>query len=224
MELKKSKNADLRNKQGLFFQVGMLVALALVFVSFQWSVEEKGTNMTFENQTFEYDEELILITRPEKQEEKIAPKPQAEILLIIDELNPIDGDDIDIDVSASEDTRVETIYMEPEIEVEENKIFAIVEDMPIFPGGDKALFAYFGRNIKYPKIAKENGIQGRVFIAFVINKKGEVVNVQIVRGVDPSLDGEALRVVRSLPNWTPGKQLNKAVNVSFNVPISFRLN
>ena len=96
--------------------------------------------------------------------------------------------------------------------------------MPEFPGGDLELRKYIAQNIQYPEIAKENGIQGKVFVQFVVNQKGEVEQVKVVRGVDPSLDKEAVRVIQSLPKWKPGSQRGKPVKVSFTVPINFQLN
>lgn len=105
----------------------------------------------------------------------------------------------------------------------EEQIFFIVEDMPEFPGGEMELRKFIANNIEYPVAAQESGIQGRVYVTFVVDKKGEVANARIARGVDPSLDQEALRVVNSLPAWTPGKQRGEAVNVSYTVPINFAL-
>ena len=106
---------------------------------------------------------------------------------------------------------------------EENKVFDVVEQMPSFPGGNAALMNYLGQNIKYPVIAEENGIQGRVICAFVVNRDGSVVDAEVLRGVDPSLDKEALRVIGTMPKWKPGKQRGKPVRVKYTVPITFRL-
>jgi len=104
-----------------------------------------------------------------------------------------------------------------------NQVFNIVEIMPEFPGGEKALRNFIATNVKYPIKAQENGIQGKVYISFVVNKTGKVTDAKVVRGVDPSLDKEALRVVNNLPQWKPGKQHGKKVNVNYTVPISFAL-
>lgn len=104
-----------------------------------------------------------------------------------------------------------------------DEVFMIVEDMPVFPGGEEALKAYIGQSVKYPEIAKKNGIQGKVFVTFVVSKEGSVKEAKIARGVDPSLDKEALRVINELPKWKPGKQRGENVNVSYTVPIMFKL-
>lgn len=111
----------------------------------------------------------------------------------------------------------------PKHVVEETKIFTVVEQMPMYPGGDAALMGYLRDNIKYPTVAAENGVQGRVFVGFVVERDGSITDVNILRGVDPSLDREAMRVVKSMPRWNPGKQNGSAVRVKYQVPVSFRL-
>ncbi|MCI1742033.1 MAG: energy transducer TonB [Prevotella sp.] len=110
----------------------------------------------------------------------------------------------------------------PSAEIE-NKVFDVVEQMPSFPGGNSALMSYLNSNVKYPVVAQENGVQGRVVISFVVEKDGSITDVQVVKSVDPSLDREASRVVRSMPRWNPGKQNGQAVRVKYDVPVSFRL-
>ena len=107
--------------------------------------------------------------------------------------------------------------------VEEEKVFDVVEQMPSFPGGNTALMKFLNENIHYPVVAQENGVQGRVVVSFVVERDGHITDVQIARSVDPSLDKEAQRVVKSMPKWIPGKQNGSAVRVKFNVPVSFRL-
>ena len=111
----------------------------------------------------------------------------------------------------------------PKHVVEETKIFTVVEQMPMFPGGDGALMGYLRDNIHYPTVAAENGVQGRVVVGFVVERDGSITDVNILRGVDPSLDREAMRVVKSMPRWNPGKQNGSAVRVKYQVPVSFRL-
>lgn len=111
----------------------------------------------------------------------------------------------------------------PKHVVEETKIFTVVEQMPMYPGGDGALMDYLRDNIHYPTVAAENGVQGRVVVGFVVERDGSITDVKILRGVDPSLDREAMRVVKNMPKWTPGKQNGSAVRVKYQVPVSFRL-
>lgn len=112
---------------------------------------------------------------------------------------------------------------EPPKNEEENKVFDVVEEQPSFPGGQGALMAWLNDNIKYPVVAAENGIQGKVIVQFVVGKNGSISNVKVLRSVDPSLDKEAVRVVSNMPNWTPGKQNGASVNVRFTLPVTFRL-
>ena len=112
---------------------------------------------------------------------------------------------------------------EPPKHVEETKVFTVVEQMPMFPGGDAALMSYLANNIHYPTVAAENGVQGRVVVGFVVERDGSITDVNILRSVDPSLDREAMRVVKSMPRWTPGKQNGSAVRVKYQVPVTFRL-
>ena len=107
--------------------------------------------------------------------------------------------------------------------VEETKVFDVVEQMPSFPGGNAALMSYLSQNTKYPVVAQENGVQGRVVVSFVVERDGSITDVRVVRSVDPSLDKEATHVVKSMPNWIPGKQNGSTVRVKYNVPVSFKL-
>ena len=143
-------------------------------------------------------------------------------------------DDVELeqqDILTSEDTQeaAQTAVYTPPAAVEEEEeeaaqqIFTVVEEMPEFPGGMNELLKYLAKSIKYPVIAQENGIQGRVICAFVVNRDGSIVDAEVLRGVDPSLDKEALRVIMSMPKWKPGKQRGKPVRVKYTVPVTFRL-
>ena len=133
-----------------------------------------------------------------------------------------------LDVKGNDDKDGEVLKLketvaQPEPKPEVEKVFEVVEQMPSFPGGDKALLEYLSNNIKYPVVAQENGVQGRVVVSFVVEKDGSITDVKVVRSVDPSLDKEAARVVKSMPRWIPGKQNGSAVRVKYNVPVSFKL-
>ena len=128
------------------------------------------------------------------------------------------------DDAGGEVLKAKEIIAQPEPpKEEENKVFDVVEQMPAFPGGPSALMSYLSKNIKYPVVAEENGVQGRVIVTFVVEKDGSITDVHIAKSVDPSLDKEAQRVVRSMPNWIPGKQNGSAVRVKYTVPVTFRL-
>ena len=134
----------------------------------------------------------------------------------------VKGNDEGGEVLKVERAEIEQPKPEPQ-KVEDNKVFDVVEQQPAFPGGQGALLSWLSQNIHYPAVAEENGIQGRVVVSFVVEKDGSISNVQVVRGVDPSLDKEAARVVKSMPKWTPGKQNGQAVRVKYNVPVTFKL-
>ncbi len=132
------------------------------------------------------------------------------------------------DVQGNDDANGEVlkakeVIAQPEPKEEESKIFEVVEQMPSFPGGQSALMEYLSKNVKYPVVAQENGVQGRVVVSFVVERDGSITDVTVVRSVDPSLDKEAARVISSMPHWIPGKQNGQAVRVKYNVPVSFRL-
>lgn len=133
-----------------------------------------------------------------------------------------------LDVKGNDDANGEVLKIkeavaQPEPKPEVEKVFDVVEQMPSFPGGPSALMEWLSNNVKYPVVAQENGVQGRVVVSFVVERDGSITDVKVVRGVDPSLDREASRVVRDMPRWIPGKQNGSAVRVKYNVPVAFRL-
>lgn len=225
MDVKKSKKVDLREKRGLFFQIGMVVSLAIVFTAFQWTSENNLVDYTGLKSELDMNFESDWLPLPTKQKEQEIPKTK-----VVDVIDIVaDAEDImDVEVEDSEgdlDIKIKIVAMEPEeIDNTETDTFWIVEEMPSYPGGDNKLLRDIMSRVKYPELAKENGIQGKVYIEFIVNKKGNVDRVKVSRSVDSSLDEEAMRVIKTLSGWTPGMQRGKAVNVSFTVPINFRLN
>lgn len=136
------------------------------------------------------------------------------------------------DTKTAEPAKMETPAEQPAAETPqasaptteiEGQVFTVVETMPEFPGGQSALLDFLAKSIKYPIEAQEKGLQGRVTCSFVVTKEGKIVNAEVMRGVDPSLDAEALRVINSMPDWTPGKQKGEPVNVKYTVPVTYRL-
>ncbi len=227
MELKKSPKADLENKRNIFIQVGLVISLGLTLLAFEWTskVDQAASLGTVAQQ--EVEDEIIPITRQEEVKPPPPPPPPkvVEVLTIVDDDTEIE-DELDIeDTEADDQTVIDVapVIQQEEEEAEESEVFFIVEDMPEFPGGELALRKFIANAIKYPVIAQENGIQGKVYVNFVVDKDGSVSNARIARGVDASLDKEALRVVNTLPKWKPGMQRGKPVRVSYTVPISFVL-
>ncbi len=224
MEPKKSPKADLEKKRTLFLQIGLIISLAITLAAFEWKSYEKREVELQNRAQSDVTEEIIPIT---KQEE---PPPPPEAPQTTTELNIVEDDvdvedDIEIDVTADEDTEVEEYVpqFEEEEEVEEEKVFMVVEKQPSFPGGEQARKKYLANNIEYPQLARESGIQGTVFVTFVVEKNGDITDVRVLRGIGGGCDEEAIRVVKEMPKWEPGEQRGKPVRVQFNMPIRFTL-
>ncbi len=225
MELKKSPKADLEKKKGIFLQIGLVVVLAVVYMAFEWTTGENLENTLGNLVQEEVFEEEIVNTFRENTPPPPPPPPAAPEVLEIHEDDEVIEEDLFIqDVETDEDQEIEIVeVVEEEEEEEEVFNFYVLEDQPMFPGGNEAITAWIAKNTTYPEIAKDNGITGKVFVQFVIEKDGSVTNVKVMRAVDPYLDKEAVRVVKSMPKWKPGKQRGKPVKVSFQVPINFKL-
>ncbi len=224
MELKKSERADLEKKKGIFLGLGFVVALSMLLLAFEWGTKLSDESLLDQMEVVEIEEEMI-ITRMESKPPPPPPPPP----VVVEVLNIVE-DDVEIDEFEMEsnevdaDMDIEPVFFEEEEEAAEEEVFVIVEDMPTFRGGNLNDFRnYIQKNLKYPEIAAENGIQGKVFIQFAVDSKGQVVDVKVVRGVDPALDAEAKRAVIKSPKWSPGKQRGRPVKVKFTFPISFVL-
>ena len=227
MEIKKSPKADLENKKTTNLLVGAIMVLAVLFVGFEWSERDKKVTTDTGIETVIFEEEIIPITEQE-QPKQAPPPPEAPKVEEVLEIMDNDSEVEESTIQASDDTQaaVEVKYTPVEVEeeeVEEQQIFQVVEEMPEFPGGMGECMKFLGKNIKYPTISQENGVQGRVIVQFVVNRDGSIVDPVVVRGVDPYLDKEALRVISMMPKWKPGKQRGKAVRVKYTVPVMFRL-
>jgi len=222
---KKNPKIDLKNHRILFFQIGMLVALTIVLAAFQYSTQEiDKTTFTLEL-PFAIPDELIPITRRDEPKPPEPPIPKVvSVIEIVETGVDFIEDSTDWVIDLPVDTYIPIIPIEDEIVEDEPVEFYRVEQKPLFVGGDMALLKYLASNTMYPAEAINNGIQGRVYVSFIIGKQGEVNHVSLLRPCDPILDKEALRVVRSMPDWKPGKQRGKPVEVKYNVPINFRLN
>ena len=228
MEVKKSPKADLEGKKTTNLLIGAILTMAILFIGFEWSERDKKVTTDTGIAEVEFEEEIIPITEQE-QPQQAPPPPEApkaeEVIEIMDNDSKVEESTI----QASDDTQaaVEVKYTPVEVEeeeVDEQQIFTIVEEQPEFPGGMAECYKWIGKNLNYPTISAENGVQGRVTVNFVVNADGSIVDVKVLRGVDPYLDKEAIRVVSKMPKWKPGKQRGKAVRCSFNLPVRFKLN
>ena len=228
MEVKKTPKASLENKRALFIEIGLIVALAVVYIAFNWTSKDvQVSTLEAENQVVQ-EEEIIPITQ-----ETPPPPPEAPKIPVLSDQIDIVDDEIEVDndflsLEDSDDMGVEIMdYVEnvQEEVVEEEAIpFQLVEEKPSFMGGDANQFsAWVNKRLVYPEIAKENGVQGRVTLQFTVEKDGSVTKVKVLRGVDPSLDKEAVRVVSMSPKWKSGKQRDRAVPVTYSFPVYFQL-
>ena len=228
MEIKKSENANLENKKFTWVLLGFVLVLAAHFVAFEWTqYEQEFSGDIIEGNDIVLEEEIIPITMPEKK--TVPPPPQAvtqaEVLNIVE-----DDAEIEETTIASVEDNAEFVEITDDVPVvveepeEEEQIFQVVEDDPLFPGGIQELMKYLQKNIKYPSICQEQGIQGRVIVQFVVEKDGSIADVQVIKAVNPYLDKEAVRVVSTMPKWSPGKQRGKPVRVRFTLPVTFCLN
>ncbi|MBQ0118434.1 MAG: energy transducer TonB, partial [Bacteroidales bacterium] len=200
--------------------------LSVCYVALEWT-EKEVTKYEVADTDFLIEDEIEI---QQTTQETPPPPPPPEIqtveeLVIVDDDKEVESVEIN-----TEDDKNQEIVIQAPVEVKQDAeedvdvVFVVVETMPEFPGGQQALFKYLSENVKYPVIAQENGIQGRVICQFVVNKDGAIVEVEVVRsGGDPSLDKEAVRVIKSMPKWKPGKQRGKPVRVKYTVPVNFRL-
>lgn len=231
MEIKKTPRADLENKKSIFCLLGLVVALGFLYIVFEWT--EAGVKAYEVTQATEdaAEEEEIMNTfqdntppPPPPPQEAPPPPPPAPTenfeTVNNDKENVGDigqmGDDADTDIKNLAD-KVE------EEEIEDPKIYVRVEKKAEFPGGQAELNKYLSKAINYPEDASDNGIQGRVIVSFVVNTNGSIVDVEVLRGVHPALDKEAMRVVKAMPAWTPASNQGKKVRSKFTLPINFKL-
>jgi len=227
-EIKKTPRANIENQKDTAILMGMVLALALVFVAFEWSTQTTKLDASTVVQDVVAEEE-IEITRRDPTPPPPPPPPAPEAPEIIQVVDTKVETRIDINMEDDQSKAQVQTYTPPpppkakEREEEEEEIFVVVENQPEFPGGQAAMMKFLSENIKYPVIAQENGIQGRVICNFVVERDGSITDVQVVRGVDPSLDKEAVRVIQSMPKWKPGMQRGKPVRVRFTLPVVFRL-
>ena len=225
MQLKKSPKASLEDKKLTYVLIGLVLVLSICYVAFEWT-EKEVTKYEVVDTDFLIEEEFDI--QQTSQETPPPPPPPAPVEVEV--LNVVE-DDVEVEeiqINTEDDKDVEVVIAPPvepkEEDEEEEVIFVVVESMPEFPGGQQAMMKYIGENIKYPVIAQENGIQGRVICQFVIEKDGKVTDIQVVRSSgEPSLDKEAVRVINSMPKWKPGKQRGKPVRVKYTIPVNFRL-
>lgn len=223
MEPRKYPEADIRKKTDIYFMVGLTVALGLTYAAFSFTTSDQVDNSMMVVEQLEEVEEMTDITRQEQPPPPPPPPPQT--IEVIEDDSDVEEAEIE-DTEIDQETVIEPIVQEQVEVVEQTKeqeVFMVVEDMPEFPGGEAKMFKYIAENVEYPPLARENNIQGRVTVQFVVDENGKIIDVKVLKGIGWGCDEAALKVVNSMPRWKPGKQRNKAVRVRFVIPIRFVL-
>ena len=228
MEAKKTPRADLEKRRGMFLEIGLAVILAAALVAFNVkSYEKEVKEVSTRTADVEIEADII-----QTEQEETPPPPPEEPEVVATELNVVENDAEDIheigivnaEARADEALEFTRVEVTEEVEEAEEEVFLVVEEDPEFPGGLDALSKFIADNIKYPQLAKENNITGRVFVSFVVEKDGRVGQVKILRDIGGGCGNEAVRVVKMMPKWKPARQGNKPVRSRFTLPVMFRLN
>lgn len=227
MELKKNPKADLEKRRGLYLEIGLVVILFACLVAFNIKSTDADETTVFQREAVDEPEELIINTPPEE----LPPPPPPEAPEVTTEFQVVEDDakienELVVNAQVDENTQnieITPVQIEEEEEVEETTIFTVVENDPEFPGGMDALYKYLAQNIKYPQLARDNNITGKVYVTFVVERDGSIANPKVLRDIGGGCGAEAIRVIKSMPKWTPGKQRGKAVRVQFNLPVNFSL-
>ena len=223
MESKKAPNADLTNKTGLYLAIGLVISLALITFAFEFkSYDDSGlVDLGQVEDNFEDVMEIPPTEQPPPPPPKIQ---QPEIIEVPDEEEIEEDIEIDLDVDITEDTEIEEMVFEEAPEEEtSDEIFMVVEDQPEPEGGLQSFYDFVGKNMDYPAQARRMGVEGKVFVQFVVDKDGSLTDVKAVKGIGAGCDEEAVEIVKSAPKWKPGKQRGKAVRVRMIIPITFKL-
>ena len=223
MEVKKNPRADLTKKTALFLNLGLVVSLALVIMAFEWKFYDDGALMDLGQVSDEFED--VMEIPPTEQPPPPPPKiQQPEIIEVPDEEEIEEEIEVDLDVEITEETVVEDIVFDAPVEEEvADEIFTIVEDQPSPKGGMSAFYEYIGKKLKYPAQARRMGIEGKVYVEFVVDKDGSITNVRAMKGIGAGCDEEAIRVIQASPKWKPGKQRGRPVKVRMILPITFKL-
>jgi protein TonB len=224
MELKKNPKNDLARMSGMFFNLGLTITLVLVIFAFEY--KDYDDSGLVDLGSIDDDFEDLMEIPPTEQPPPPPPKIQLpEIIEVPDEEEIEEEIEIVLDIEVTEETVVEDIIFEEGPEEENvDEVFTIVEDQPQFPGGMPAFYKFVGDNMRYPAQARRMGIEGRVFVQFVVDRDGSVTEVKAVKGIGAGCDEEAERVIKTSPKFKPGKQRGRAVKVRMVLPIIFKLN
>ncbi|MDX5404705.1 MAG: TonB family protein [Bacteroidota bacterium] len=233
MKSRKTESTDLENYKGLFFWIGMVLTLGFVWIAFEWKTYESSI-MDLGTLNVQIEDEIIPITERQQQPPPPPPAAPPEVIQVVE--NEVEIEEMEFESTEFEETEAVEFIEEVEEETEEIFNFAVVENKPVFPGCEneptedakfmcfqQKIMQFISKEFQFPEMARQMGIQGKVYVNFVVEKDGSISNVQIARGVDKLLDDEAIRVVKRLPKFTPAKQRGKPVRMSYTVPINAKL-
>lgn len=225
MKTKKSLKANLENKRTLFLEIGLVVSLSLILAAFEWRSEKSySIEKLFANENYEIEELAKITVQEDKKPLVPIPKINSVNFSVVDDNQTADLIEITFEDPDDTENVLELFnFDDPEEEAEEPVIFKVAEEQPSFPGGYSALQKYILDNLKYPRSAIEAGISGTVYINFIVWEDGSIRNVFVERGIGGGCDEEALRVVKNMPDWNPGMQRTKPVNVQMVLPVKFSL-
>jgi len=227
MEAKKYQRADINRYRFIFFNIGLIISLGLIYTAFEWKFYDNGVIEATMISADSFDE--IVEIPPTEQPPPPPPELKNITIVEIQDMEEIEDElEISFDIEMTDETQIEQQPLFDDIEedvVEEKpeEIFLIVEEQPEPIGGMKAFYDYINAKVRYPSSARRMGIQGRVFVQFIIEKDGSISQVEVIRGIDSSCNEEAIRVISGAPAWHPGKQRGKPVRVKMVLPISFKL-
>ncbi len=228
MQPKKTEKADLEKRRGLYLEIGLVVVLVAALVAFNVKSYDQKQIVVEQRTAADEIEEQVIPT----QQEELPPPPPPEQEVVTTEMNIIENDaetdnelsmDVFDKIEKQDNIEIVPVTVDDEVEEVEDEIFQVVEQDPEYPGGVDALYKFIQQNLKYPQLAKENNITGRVFVTFVVEKDGSVSNVKAARDIGGGCGAEAVRVIKSMPKWTPGKQRGKAVRAAYTLPVNFVL-
>ncbi|APQ17843.1 energy transducer TonB [Maribacter hydrothermalis] len=233
MEPKKNPKADLTKNSSLYFVVGLFAVMAITYFAFEWKTYDEVNDYDISMNVDDLLDEEVPMTEQIKTPPPPPPPAAPEIIEVVEDEEEVEETVIESTETSQEEeiVEVEDIAVE-EVEEDIDVPFAVIEDVPVFPGCEnesdkRACFntmiqKHIGKNFRYPEIAQEMGVQGRVSVMFVIQKDGSIGNIRM-RGPDKNLEAEAARIIGKLPKMTPGKQRGRAVRVPFSIPINFKL-
>lgn len=222
MEPKKTPKANIDKKKPLFFKAGLIVALALVLFAFEWKSQKGSDDLISKIGGYDVPDDLVPPTdKPKPPEKPLVQKPLVQFAF---EVVKVGGEDYELPIDAIDETySYPTTAIPTEDEVKDDVPISFPDEMPLFPGGESALFTYLSTTLKYPRESIEINSSGTVYATFVVERDGRLTDINILRGVDAYCDKEALRVVSQMPKWKPGVQRGRNVRVQFVLPIKFEL-